>query len=477
MRRTLTLTVHAALAAALTAQTWQTPNLTATPPSQRRSGAMAYDAINSRLVLFGGLTQTPSTILDQTWTFNGQWTLLSNAVVGNPPGRWGHTLVQNTTNNTLLMFGGRSPTISALANDTYRWSGSAWTLVPTPAAPQARFLHGMAYDRARGVFVLFGGRRAQLSQQLTDNDTWEFDGTTWTERVLPQSPPPREEMGMVYDASTNRVVLFGGYDRDSMTLYGDTWTYDGTTWTQVTTANSPSPRYRGAMVYDTRRVRPIWYGGFDGTTISTETWQFTGDDWSLLNVVGPANATEMYYGFDPVRTVNFGAQASRPGLMVVFGGFDGSFTNATSQLGFLTTPGLFSLYGSGCQSVNGEPTLAATNAPTINTALTLEVGNMPLDCELALMALGVSNTTWQGLPLPLDLTPIGLSGCNLIAAAEFIDLTPSVNGVASYSVNIPNNAGLVGSSLFVQSILLDLLPGGGFEFIGATRGGRAVVGG
>ncbi|MBI3892296.1 MAG: hypothetical protein HY303_12305, partial [Candidatus Wallbacteria bacterium] len=44
-------------------------------------------------------------------------------------------------------------------------------------SPAARNNHAMAYDATRGVTVLFGG--APSSGGLT-NDTWEWNGTTWT---------------------------------------------------------------------------------------------------------------------------------------------------------------------------------------------------------------------------------------------------------------------------------------------------------
>ena len=48
------------------------------------------------------------------------------------------------------------------------------------------------------------------------------------------------------------MVLFGGQDRE-ISLVGDTWTWDGTTWTQVATTG-PSPRVHFDMVYDNLRL-------------------------------------------------------------------------------------------------------------------------------------------------------------------------------------------------------------------------------
>ena len=94
---------------------------------------MAYHPGTNRLVMYGGLSSTPSQALSDTWAFTTSWTQLSPA--GGAPPRWGHQMVTNTTTGNLVTFGGRSPTISGLANDTYEWNGTAWIAVPTPNAP------------------------------------------------------------------------------------------------------------------------------------------------------------------------------------------------------------------------------------------------------------------------------------------------------------------------------------------------------
>src|SRR5436190_10505902 len=43
------------------------------------------------------------------------------------------------------------------------------------------------------------------------------------------SPPPRAYDGMAYDAVHGEVVMFGGYYFGAL---DDTWTYDGSSWTE-----------------------------------------------------------------------------------------------------------------------------------------------------------------------------------------------------------------------------------------------------
>ena len=62
--------------------------------------------------------------------------------------------------------------------------------------------HGHDDDAARQRVVLFGGVRLQ--------DTWEWDGVSWTQATPAQSPSARWAHAMAYDAGRQRIVLFGG---------------------------------------------------------------------------------------------------------------------------------------------------------------------------------------------------------------------------------------------------------------------------
>ena len=69
--RSIALSTWAALAAALPAQSWQLM-APLTPPPLMRSGAMAFDGTANRLLLHGGLTQSPTASTADTWSYNGQ---------------------------------------------------------------------------------------------------------------------------------------------------------------------------------------------------------------------------------------------------------------------------------------------------------------------------------------------------------------------------------------------------------------------
>src|ERR1700690_3492247 len=66
---------------------------------------------------------------------------------------------------------------------------------------------------------------------------------TWTQQAPAVRPTARVATAMAYDAATGTTVLFGGFGRCECAL-GDTWTWDGTTWTQqaLRPARPPGPR-------------------------------------------------------------------------------------------------------------------------------------------------------------------------------------------------------------------------------------------
>ncbi|MHB8263607.1 MAG: hypothetical protein ACYDGY_07655, partial [Acidimicrobiales bacterium] len=83
-----------------------------------------------------------------------------------------------------------------------------------------------------------------------------------------KSPPARSEDSMAYDSATRQVVLFGGYGyttkpngKLSYTLLGDTWTWNGATWTQQHPAKSPPALFGGSMAYDSATRQVVLFGG------------------------------------------------------------------------------------------------------------------------------------------------------------------------------------------------------------------------
>jgi hypothetical protein len=80
----------------------------------------------------------------------------------------------------------------------------------------------MAFDIPRARIVLFGGDSKTFSQL---DDTWEWDGASWTAPALTTKPVARAGAGMAHDLARGRIVLFGG--RTIADPFADTWEYTG----------------------------------------------------------------------------------------------------------------------------------------------------------------------------------------------------------------------------------------------------------
>lgn len=146
-------------------------------------------------------------------------------------------------------------------------SAQDWMLRTPPVSPSAREGHAMAYDAARKRVVLFAG--ADGGQML--NDTWEWDGHTWTRCYPTRSPARRWYHRMAYDSVRQHVLLFSGVGGPN-TL--EEW--DGVSW-QTVPIVTPAPLYRWSygMAYDSVRKKLVVYGGMNSpVTPLQDTWEW-----------------------------------------------------------------------------------------------------------------------------------------------------------------------------------------------------------
>ena len=174
-----------------------------------------------------------------------------------------------------------------------------WTQKTFTNNPMVRYLLSMAFDSNRNKIVLFGGGNGGTYL----NDTWEYDGITWTPRNLGLTVPPiRILASMAFDSHRNVIVLFGGKDTESL---NDTWEYNGTTWTEVTvTGSKPSPRNAACMVFDSNRNKMVLFGGLY-TTYLNDIWEYDGETstWTEVSITGskPIERSFAYMAFDSSR--------------------------------------------------------------------------------------------------------------------------------------------------------------------------------
>ncbi len=101
----------------------------------------------------------------------------------------------------------------------------------------------------------------------------------WTQLNPATSPPLRDSYATDYDSHNGNTVIFGGVactSTCSTTLLNDTWTWNGSNWTQMAPSTSPSGRLWGSMAFDSGRNVSVLYGGSPplvGQPDFADTWE------------------------------------------------------------------------------------------------------------------------------------------------------------------------------------------------------------
>ncbi|MGE0788534.1 MAG: kelch repeat-containing protein [Sandaracinaceae bacterium] len=249
-----------------------------------------------------------------------------------PWARWGF-VVARIDDSTAILLGGTDANSSGVGQtfqDTWRVSVDAdGTLTATPVAGAeagSRYCACAAYDSARNVVVVFGGRTLDVSA-LPPN-TWELDlGTeTWTEITGATQPPGSLGCAMAYDEGTGRTYMFGGA---AMTgAYGSTWRYEPTMgeWVEVVGAG-PLARYDGVLFPSPADDGTLMlFGGSYGATGAAfygDVWRFDPQDetWSEIVMANePPGRRTAWLVRDPDRN-GFYAGFGTDGRMEALGDF------------------------------------------------------------------------------------------------------------------------------------------------------------
>lgn len=258
---------------------------------------LVYHARAGKLLLLNGEpeTGTPAQELLELWSLDAQgWSRV--AVTSGPRWRNAASAAYDARRGVLVLHGGVQP--DADFADTWEFDGAAWKERAVDGGPGAREGAGLAYDAARGEAVLFGGAaRGEIR-----GDTWTWNGERW-KKADASGPSPRFPGGFAYGGAGSRVVLCGGHvvDARGFRTLGDTWTWDGTRWTEVVIAG-PSAR-DGARAAEDPRTGRVWL--FGGVEVGTATrpladlWSWDGKAWTKQDATGPAGRAHAAFAFDP----------------------------------------------------------------------------------------------------------------------------------------------------------------------------------
>lgn len=182
-----------------------------------------------------------------------------------PSARYGASMAFDATSHEVVLWSGCS--LTDCSNETWIWNGSIWVVRPTLHSPPPRIGAAMAYDRGRGVIVMYGGSNNSVG---FFDDTWTFDGTDWHQENPATVPSARVEPAMAPDSTSDGLVMFGG---EGDRLFDETWIWDGMNWTQQQPLLAPPPRRAQVMTFQEKQGNVMIFGGYDSRA------QPLGDTW------------------------------------------------------------------------------------------------------------------------------------------------------------------------------------------------------
>jgi hypothetical protein len=142
---------------------------------------------------------------------------------------------------------------------------------------------------------------------------------------------------------------------------------------------------------------------------------------------------------------------------------------------FAYAPGAtYCYFGQGCAGSNGIPELTSSSVPTIGSLFSVNVVNLPLAGGLAVMVIGFSDVSWGAISLPIDLTPVGMTGCTSYVSVDITDPLPHTSGVAQWVLSIPPNPAIAGVEFFNQALSFDPAAGNPFGAV-VSNAAKATV--
>ncbi len=276
LKRSLILAAGALLAVAQAAR--------ADFPSGRTLARMVFDPSIGSTVLFGGQTAedlgTSRTYdLSETWIWNGA-RCLQRYPAHVPPGRSAHVMVYDSARERVVIFGGKSGTKTEIA-DTWAFKNGDWSDLAPASGPSRRAYSGGAYDPTRDRIVIFGGYQTTDDGKAlnTLTDTWEFDGTTWTQ--VAQNGPAAAKPLLVWDEANSELLMLALDSVNATQMYA----YDAAnhSWTARTPAALPPCVNEAAVTFDKKRNRVLLVGGIcPSSSVAEEAYEWDGSTWTKI---------------------------------------------------------------------------------------------------------------------------------------------------------------------------------------------------
>lgn len=438
-----------------------------------RSGITGVTDGTGMYVFGGNLVDAAGGRANDLWRHDGlTWTQVSSTGPVPPPRHW-YGLSWDGLRSRLVLFGGTDdPTTAtnfAVLGDTWEHDGSNWFRMAPASSPSARMQHAMAYDPFTARTILFGGTTGTPASTANhQNDTWAWDGTNWSQVVIPNPPLARSCHRLCSNPITGELLMFGG--RNAASVIGDCHVFTNNAWQSITPIGTPfaTGLFAHGMAFDSLRGRFVVHGGSNGTSRKRTyelpnlvAWVDRGDDPAL-----------------PGRT-DF-AMCYVPALQrtVLFGGFTTVFRDDTwnHQTNCIPT---ISSFGSGCPGPSGTLALVPGNMPWGGGSGFEVLLQNAGPGSLGILVVGLSNTYWPAAnaPLPQPLATL-LAGtpqaCLLLVSPDSSHPLLLVGGSATARLALPDLPWFANFPFHLQAA--EVAPQGTGFAVTVSNGLQATIG-
>jgi hypothetical protein len=207
-------------------------------------------------------------------------------------------------------------------------------------------------------------------------------------------------------------------------------------------------RTRHALAFHPASGRTFLCSGADSIGATAELWRWERSRWvAVPTTAQPTAAVGAAVAFD----------SARDRLVVVGGGTGQAPMSANNEHWEYEPPMQSVLIGTSCASapITADLSLASSAIRGANWGAEARV-SWPNTMSWTVFAVGFSDTTWAGLPLPLSLGALGLPQCQLRVEPAWTTLRllqqAGLITYADFEIAIPNVASVYGLPLFVQAI-------------------------
>jgi hypothetical protein len=245
----------------------------------------------------------------------------------------------------------------------------------------------------------------------------------------------------------------------------------------IVTARNPAlgpPGERSSWAERLAALKAIWgvvvlFGGNvpSSTPYSNDLWSWDGENWqqhtNTTGVPGGRSDTQMVY--DPTRRK----------LMIHSGGTNGF---AYEDLWEVQLPvfSRFREYGTACVGSRGplELRVSGNSMPILGQSFTTRLTGLSSGFAAGVGFVGFSDQSINGIPLPIDLAPVGIPGCIAYHSAD-IDMPiglPTGNPLSTtWNLSIPNDTVFLSVEIYLQALALE---GFGFSRFATLSNGIAA---